>query len=245
MAATGSVLYVHEQETPLQSAFSMTTASVYSEKTVATDKSFLKRLFRRKRSPSTTNSHSTGSVRTNSTRRRSRVVVVEEKKKIDASVFVMMPSPHTHPLLSKPCARDELSPRPPTFTFSSNTGAISPSMGGFAHARKMAVTGAERKSSFAGVEAPLGSPRLVPPDTYTKERREEERATRGPSPTSTTVLEWSFFIKCYAEGRFNVSTPPDPPPKRPSFESLSAPLPPNEKQRLKVSRSDIPHYGLY
>ena len=48
------------------------------------------------------------------------------------------------------------------------------------------------------------------------------------------VQEWGFFIKCYAEGRFNLSNPPDPPPRRPEFNHLVAPAPPNERQRLKV-----------
>jgi len=51
------------------------------------------------------------------------------------------------------------------------------------------------------------------------------------------VQEWGFFIKCYSEGRFNVSNPPDPPPRRPEFNHLTAPAPPDERQRLKAVKA--------
>jgi hypothetical protein len=59
------------------------------------------------------------------------------------------------------------------------------------------------------------------------------------------VQEWGFFIKCYSEGRFNLSNPPDPPPRRPEFNHLIAPLPPNERQRLKVGSLTDCSYGLW
>lgn len=48
------------------------------------------------------------------------------------------------------------------------------------------------------------------------------------------VQEWGFFLKCYAEGRFNMSNPPDPPPRRGGWGYLTAPVPAGEKERLEV-----------
>ena len=77
------------------------------------------------------------------------------------------------------------------------------------------------------------------------------------------IREWGFFLKCYAEvgsfntplhtiacepltyvwqqqGRYNLSTPPDPPPRRAEFTYLPAPAPPNEAERVKtVEHTDV------
>lgn len=71
-------------------------------------------------------------------------------------------------------------------------------------------------------------------ELYTRSLRDREQAAMSAAVESKYVQEWGFFIKCYSEGRFNLSNPPDPPPRRPGFDHLTAPVPPNEKQRLEV-----------
>lgn len=44
------------------------------------------------------------------------------------------------------------------------------------------------------------------------------------------------------QGRFNLSRPPDPPPFKPNFTYLSAPLPPDEIDRIKAfKRMNVPY----
>ncbi|KAF8417911.1 hypothetical protein BGX38DRAFT_1243089 [Terfezia claveryi] len=51
------------------------------------------------------------------------------------------------------------------------------------------------------------------------------------------ILEWDFFVKCYSEGRFNLSNPPEPPYQRPQLQYFSAPIPIDEAARLKAVKS--------
>lgn len=71
-------------------------------------------------------------------------------------------------------------------------------------------------------------------ELYTRSLRDREKAAMSAAVEGKYVQEWGFFIKCYAEGRFNLSNPPDPPPRKSEFDHLAAPIPPNEKQRLEV-----------
>lgn len=78
-----------------------------------------------------------------------------------------------------------------------------------------------------------------PNDLYTRSLRDRERIATEAALEAGHVREWGFFIKCYAEGRFNLSNPPDPPPMRPGFRGLPAPKPVGEEERLKVSFSEV------
>lgn len=81
---------------------------------------------------------------------------------------------------------------------------------------------------------------IPPHDVYTRNLRDRERVAMSAALEATHVREWGFFIKCYAEGRFNLSNPPDPPPRRPDFVHLVAPAPPEEMERLKVGSDVFP-----
>lgn len=201
--------------------FSDSGSSMVSRR--ATDKSFLKRLFNRSkpRAPSTivSNPSTPGST-------------LDFPRKMSASgstIVTMSPSPHTHPLLSKPFARDELRPRTPLTKYSHLDGTISTGGEGFVHSRKVAaLTVAGSQLTDEGFNSNFER------ELYTRSLRDREQAAMSAAVESKYVQEWGFFIKCYSEGRFNLSNPPDPPPKRPGFDHLTAPVPPNEKQRLEV-----------
>ncbi|CUS07711.1 unnamed protein product [Tuber aestivum] len=186
-----------------------------------TDKSFLKRLFNRGKPRAATlpTSHSTFELSERYARREN-------------NFFVLPPSPHTHPLLSKPYARDELRPRSST-NYSHLDGSIVTGGDGFIHARRVAAMRPAGRSVDSGVSPERERER----EMYARGIREREKAAREAAVEGRYVQEWGFFIKCYAEGRFNVSNPPDPPPRRPDFNHLTAPLPPNEKQRLEAVNS--------
>ncbi|RPB17502.1 hypothetical protein P167DRAFT_601332 [Morchella conica CCBAS932] len=194
------VVYVHPR-----SAFSASTTSLAS--TAPPDKSFLKRLFNRHRprgTPSPTSSTSTTLTTTTTTPHHTS----------------MAPSPHTHPLLAKPCARDELRPRTPLAKYSHLDGTISAGGEGFVHSRRvLAVRERERGRGVEGGSVGLAG------------------GMGGGVGEGRFVQEWGFFIKCYAEGRFNLSNPPDPPPRRAGFEYLVAPTPPGEKARLEAVKA--------
>ena len=197
-----------------RSAFSDSSSSSLVAR--PTDKSFLKRWFNRGKPRAATIpiSHSTFDLS-------------EKYARHENNFFALPPSPHTHPLLSKPYARDELRPRSSTNHLRPD-GSIVAGGDGSAHARKVAAMRPAGRSVDSGV-----SPERER-EVNARGIREREKAAREAAVEGRYVQEWGFFIKCYAEGRFNVSNPPDPPPRRPDFDHLTAPLPPNEKQRLEV-----------
>jgi hypothetical protein len=186
------------------------------------DRSFLKRLFNRsktRRANAVPTSHSTADL--------------SEKYSYRGEAgggFALPPSPHTHPLLSKPYARDELRPRSSMLNYHLD--------GGDGFHRKPARAGRSENGGGGGV-APEGGGRGggAGGDVRARSIRERERAAKAAAVEGRYVQEWGFFIKCYAEGRFNVSNPPDPPPRRPGFNHLTAPLPPNERERLEVNKN--------
>lgn len=201
-----------------RSAFSDSGSSVVSR---PADKSFLKRLFNRSKPRAPTNVSNTAF---NSTFDFSRKMSVSS----ESTIMTMSPSPHTHPLLSKPSARDELRPRTPLAKYSHLDGTISAGGEGFVHSRKMAALTLVR-SHPADDDFGIISER----ELYARNLRGREQMAVSAAE-GKYVQEWGFFIKCYAEGRFNLSNPPDPPPRKSEFDHLIAPIPPNEKQRLEV-----------
>lgn len=284
----------HHQAT--SSSFSASTASTAMEHSSShgslvpppptqLDTSFLRRLFSRSRLlPSSSSSpvSGTGTTTASTSRRGSDA---------ESLVFAMTPSPHTHPLLSKPRARDEVWIRP--LRKRAGTVGAAPSQAGaprgFSEARRLAslAVATGQQSNQRGAAGGAGSLRHSRSDSssswsmsrrdgidgqqpaetemygldpatmhmaatatsgvdatgvslYTKHLREREQTAVLAAVTPRYVQEWGFFIKCYAEGRFNFSNPPDPPPRRPGFDHFSAPAPPSETQRLKVSPSISP-----
>ncbi|KAI9681137.1 MAG: hypothetical protein M1817_002419 [Caeruleum heppii] len=70
--------------------------------------------------------------------------------------------------------------------------------------------------------------------------RQRETAALHAASDAKYVQDWGFYMKCYAEGRFNVSNPPEPPPRCFSFSYLTAPTPQDEVRRLEaVKRVDV------
>ena len=220
MGTTGNLLYVTHVVNPSQSAFSLSsTPSLMSDRSL--DKSFLKRMIARGKARFSQGIPS-GNRGPNATRSAPPSPVV----------FGMTPSPHTHPLLSKPSARDELrmgyqqSKRLPR---SSSHGDLGSAKGRYSRPRRLALPrGSIEDDDFVDVY------NLASPDMYIRNLRSRERVAMDAAVDGRYVSEWGLFIKCYSEGRFNVSNPPDPPPRRPEFNHLAAPVPPNERQRLQV-----------
>ncbi|KAL7271318.1 hypothetical protein RUND412_005939 [Rhizina undulata] len=217
---TTGIIYVQQQP---PSAFSNSSTSSLPQKPV--DKSFLRRFFNRTKSRSATTTDI--SVPSSPMTLNSSDAQLLSNPKI----FTMTPSPHTHPLLTKPSARDEFRPRGPLVTYSQITGSTRSD--GFANARKMAalaLANGDVLDSRLGTACSDG-------DLYSRNLREREDAAQAAAVEGKYVQEWGFFIKCYGEGRFNVSNPPDPPPRRPGFNHLMAPAPPNESERLKAIKA--------
>lgn len=197
------------------------------------DRSFLKRLFNR----SKTRSPARATNASNVSASYSTVDLSEKYSRHhhhqqgawgdDGRMFALPPSPHTHPLLSKPYARDELRPRSSLLSYhlDGDDGLAG---------RKLARGG--RCVNGRGVVLEGGGGAGGGGDVRARSIREREWVARAAAVEGRYVQEWGFFIKCYAEGRFNVSNPPDPPPRRPGFDHLAAPLPPNERERLEVNK---------
>ncbi|TGZ80059.1 hypothetical protein EX30DRAFT_372569 [Ascodesmis nigricans] len=159
--------------------------------------------------------------------------------------FILTPSPNTHPLLAKPRARDEVRPRHKRSFYRQPTPGQTDSV---SHARREAERALESrrresKSSYGRTSTAVSSRGHTPcnsdgtQDLYTRNLRGRERIAMDAALTAQYVREWGFFIKCYAEGRFNMSNPPDPPPRRPDYNHLVAPAPPNEKERLQAVKT--------
>jgi hypothetical protein len=207
MTPTAGVVYVRRHDTPM-SDFS--TSSRGSSDSM--ERSFLKRMFAWKTPQLDSSSH-----------RQLPSLGKNENGNESDTIFIMTPNPACHPLLSKPVARDEIRPR-------TNPRIIDPPRLK-ATIKKIekpeqledSLTCDERPTTMTGIEM------------YKRNLRDREQAAMSAAIDRNYVQEWGFFIKCYSEGRFNVSNPPDPPPRRPEFNRLTAPAPPSERQRLKVS----------
>ncbi|KAI9702039.1 MAG: hypothetical protein M1836_001383 [Candelina mexicana] len=122
-----------------------------------------------------------------------------------AAEFVATPSPHTHPLKCKPEPRDDWRPRP------------CPDVNDTVLRAK--VDGGKEKAVTAR-------------DVYVRNLRKREMMAVRAAAERKHVQEWSFYLKCYSEGRLNLSTPPVPPPRNSQFDYLSAPLSTTEERRL-------------
>ncbi|KAI9819564.1 MAG: hypothetical protein M1827_007014 [Pycnora praestabilis] len=162
----------------------------------------------------------------------------------------MAPSPHTHPLLSRPYAREEqlqgllgvTRQRPST---DGSTLALARQKAGVALAGAGDIFedyGSSQKSlprSRADNQA-LPTTREV----YTMNLRQREVIAMKAAADPRHIKDWGFYIKCYSEGRFNISTPPDPPSRKPEFNYLAAPNPPYERERLMaVKHHNVPYPG--
>jgi hypothetical protein len=130
------------------------------------------------------------------------------------STIVMMPSPHVSPsphppaprrtisqtrlLLSKPYARDEfrLRRRRHHQTLYDGSGPRKPKL---RVGSALSTSGGDNNGTAA--------------DLYRRSLRDREKLAMAAAMDPRYVQEWGFFIKCYAEGRFNLSNPSDPPPR--------------------------------
>ncbi|KAH0545081.1 hypothetical protein FGG08_000852 [Glutinoglossum americanum] len=155
---------------------------------------------------------------------------------IGSDIPKMGPSPHTHPLLAKPYARDELTHHRP---HSKHCERLSESTIPTAR-RKGELALASRSVSVKSTtgESPKsnGSNANNSPESNNSDPGEGETAAVVANAAIEVKYgqEWDFFIRCYAEGRFNISNPPDPPPRPPNFSYLTAPAPPDEVERLRA-----------
>ena len=148
----------------------------------------------------------------------------------------MQPSPHTHPLLSKPFARDELRNKG-VLRVSSSHGDLMSMAGRHRYTRSRSWRTDADELNEADEETEEWGQRMggrSKRDSYARNLRTREKTAVEAAMDGRYVSEWGFFIKCYAEGRFNVSNPPDPPPRRPEFVHLAAPVPSDERVRMKV-----------
>jgi hypothetical protein len=134
----------------------------------------------------------------------------------DGFASFVTPSPVCHPLLSKPVPRDDVfRPRPRTADSAIKSTPNKPSM---------------RKARRMDIE----SQALRCAEMHKRSLRERERAAIEAAVDAKYVPEWGFYFKCYAEGRFNLSNPPEPPPKKPEYDHFAAPATLDEQKRLKV-----------
>ncbi|KAH0553420.1 hypothetical protein GP486_006510 [Trichoglossum hirsutum] len=174
----------------------------------------------------------------------------------DSVIPKMGPSPHTHPLLSKPYARDEfVHTRPQGSKPLESSLSVARRKGELA----LATRSASMRSITRGVPESNDSHANLPEPKKNDSEAEEAEVATETVPTVTTAAEaapvaaapvaaaaanstvevgygqeWNFFVRCYAEGRFNISNPPDPPPRPSDFNHLIAPTPPNETERLRA-----------
>lgn len=181
--------------------------------------SFLERLFRRRSRPT-------------KARTRSRYLQSSRDHSVEAPVFVLTPSPNTHPLLTRPLPRDE------PFRGPDMAGQIS-------ELGRDSTTAAVIKGRYTSWHSPQS------PDINLQIRQTEVISEYSGHDCT---FEWGFFNKCYAEvcilmnklnlywlthrqGRFNLSNPPEPPSLRPFFQYYPAPTPTNEINRLKAMKT--------
>jgi hypothetical protein len=110
----------------------------------------------------------------------------------------MGPSPHTHPLLSKPYARDEILPRRPQ---SKHRDGLTESTLSIAR-RKGELALASRSASMrlAVAELPKRNGGISnSSESHNDGSGEGEKVTVNTGTEAKSVREWGFFVKCYAE----------------------------------------------
>ncbi|KAI9885541.1 MAG: hypothetical protein M1823_002680 [Watsoniomyces obsoletus] len=105
-----------------------------------------------------------------------------------------------------------------------------------AHRRALEVTSISGPITRSLVTRSIDSDEslMAPAHFYAKELRDREQLAIQVALEPKYVNEWGFFLKCYAEGRFNVSRPPQPPPRKITFQFLPALSPSDEIERLKA-----------
>jgi len=116
----------------------------------------------------------------------------------NSNIPKMGPSPHTHPLLSKPYARDEVLHCRPQ---SKLRNGLSESTLSIAR-RKGELALASRSGSIrsAAAELPEKNASLPnSPESHDDDSEEGEKAATNAVTESKSVQEWGFFVKCYAE----------------------------------------------
>ncbi|KAI9824226.1 MAG: hypothetical protein M1832_002033 [Thelocarpon impressellum] len=169
------------------------------------------------------------------------------------STFRVTPSPHTRPLLSKPVPREEviqfcgeaaantssgLAPAGiPVHADTTGSDSVDekgqgPGGGNDASPRNL---GAESGLVSSG-RARDNTETFAPPVQGLSAFRDREKVAMEAASEARYVPEWSLFMKYYVEGRFNISNPPEPPPRGPDFGYLSAPAPLDEAKRLEAFR---------
>ncbi|KAI9790174.1 MAG: hypothetical protein M1816_005374 [Peltula sp. TS41687] len=155
------------------------------------------------------------------------------------------PSPCTHPLVNRPEAREEY-PRGlrPVLKHSKKKDDMDDSVLTSARKKALLMTSSSsplfRPMTTLSIDSTASLP--SPAQIYTKALRVRETTAIEVSAGHRYVQDWGFWLKCYSEGRFNLSRPPVPPPLKPSFTYLSAPLPPNELERIKAFRQlNVPY----
>ncbi|KAI9813737.1 MAG: hypothetical protein M1826_002382 [Phylliscum demangeonii] len=169
------------------------------------------------------------------------------------------PSPNTHPLLNRPEARDEPGPAHAHAHAHTRLPVIralwSPTRAR-AEACPLPLTAARPKASEVRAgsrpaltrsmdsDASVVTVTATAAEVYTKGLRAREALAIQAAAEPRDVQEWGFFLKCYAEGRYNLSHPPEPPPRKPSFRHLPAPAPASESTRIQVfRRMNVPYTG--
>ncbi|KAI9889138.1 MAG: hypothetical protein M1814_005729 [Vezdaea aestivalis] len=166
---------------------------------------------------------------------------------------VIGPSPHTHPLLVRPRARDEkmmgslgASQTRPSTAVSHFSQAESRS------ASRIAMASIPETADTKSLPDPPVSERFSDDEDEDEDLSElivghREQIALDCASGKKYVQEWNFFLRCYAEGRFNTSNPPDSPPAHTSFKYLQAPYPPNEGDRLEavgLININFPDYAI-
>ncbi|KAK9467901.1 hypothetical protein V1512DRAFT_260319 [Lipomyces arxii] len=85
---------------------------------------------------------------------------------------------------------------------------------------------------------PLTLPDHLCPAAYQNAAQSQETTVM-----TVNVVAWETYCEDYARGKFNLSYPPTPPLDMPAIKFFAAPLPPNERSRLKAVEQYDVGYG--
>ncbi|KAI9722613.1 MAG: hypothetical protein M1812_001544 [Candelaria pacifica] len=155
--------------------------------------------------------------------------------------FVTTPSPHTRPLICKPEPRDDCVSSRPRSHFNDSTVLCARASGGV----EKAVTARDvyvrnlRKREMMAVRAAREPKHVQEWGFYLKGY--SEVPLPGPTVLSSRSTRIANIVERVAlkitrgQGRHNLSTPPDPPPRKSNFSYLSAPPSVAEAKRLATT----------
>ncbi|KAI9746143.1 MAG: hypothetical protein M1818_000824 [Claussenomyces sp. TS43310] len=153
--------------------------------------------------------------------------------------FIVTPCPYIRPLENKLSPRIEVSNRMPRTPTSYSTITSTFESGQVRRDAIWRQSPISLNEAVKHVDDEVASQKLM----QLRDLSYGESVAAAAAYDLSYLRAWNYYIKCYSEGRFNVISPPDPPPRDPKFSFLPAVYPVNEAERLKAFEHCKPEWN--